>query len=121
MKYPVVWKTLSPLFGVLLLVACDTPTQSSNPVATEVSIEVSADAQLKNQVESAIARASDLPPGLSVGVSQGTVTISGALACEECGGLRTPANVGTIQQSLGAIVRAVPGVSDVEFSLSYAN
>lgn len=79
------------------------------------------DAQLKSRVEAVIASASDLPQGLIVSVSRGAVMVSGDLNCEDCGGLRTPGNVGTVQQSLGAIVRAVPGVSDVQFALGSNN
>lgn len=90
---------------VFLLVAC--------------SEELSSDDQLRLNVESALVGASDLPPGgLSVSVENGVVTISGSLECEDCGGLRTPGQTGTVQQSLGAVVRAVPGVERVEFSLN---
>ena len=50
-------------------------------------------------------------------VAAGVVTITGSLACDDCGGLRTPGGIGTVQQSLGAVVRAVPGVEAVEFAL----
>ena len=76
------------------------------------------DDRIQSQVESVIARASDLPTGLMVEVNQGVVSVSGSLDCENCGGMRTPNNLGTIQQSLGAMVRAVPGVTKVEFSLT---
>jgi hypothetical protein len=52
-------------------------------------------------------------------VNAGVVSVSGSLSCEDCGGLRTPGNVGTIQETLGAVVRAVPGVDSVQFSLAY--
>ncbi|MDA1371122.1 MAG: BON domain-containing protein [Proteobacteria bacterium] len=117
MKHSALCKISSLLFALLLLAACGAPTESSDP-----NIQTgSSDAEIKSQVERAIAGASDLPAGLMVAVNQGAVTISGSLACEDCGGQQTPGNVGTVQQSLGAIVRAVPGVNDVQFSLSYAN
>jgi len=47
------------------------------------------------------------------------VTISGSVVCQECGGRRTPGGSGTVQQSLGAVVRAIPGVESVEFELEY--
>ncbi len=104
-----------PLFSLLvLLAACDSATDIGS-TATEAG---GSDNQLQSQVESALANASDLPPGLTVEVNQGVVTISGSLECEGCGGLRTPGNIGTVQQSLGAIVRAVPGVTQVEFNLT---
>ena len=83
--------------------------------------DAAVDANIKAQVESALANATDLPPELSVEVSEGLVLISGSLACEGCGGLRTPGNIGTVQQSLGSVVRAVPGVMRVDFDLSYVS
>jgi len=77
------------------------------------------DEVLQQQVTAAIASISDLPgDSLSVRVNNGVVTVTGSLACEDCGGMRTPATVGSIQQSLGAVVRAVPGVTSVEFNLT---
>lgn len=75
------------------------------------------DEELAVQVEAALATASDLPAGFEVEVAAGVVTITGSLACDDCGGLRTPGGIGTVQQSLGAVVRAVPGVEAVEFAL----
>ena len=45
----------------------------------------------------------------------------GEVVCEDCGGMRTPGNIGTVQQSLGGVVRAVPGVMRVDFDLSYGS
>ena len=39
--------------------------------------------------------------------------------CDMCGGSRTPPGVRTIQQSLGAVVRAIPGVKRIEFDLNF--
>ena len=75
------------------------------------------DEELAIRVEAALATAADLPAGLEVEVAAGVVTITGSLACDDCGGLRTPPGLGTVQQSLGAVVRAVPGVEAVEFAL----
>ncbi len=76
------------------------------------------DERLQRQVIAAIASASDLPgENLQVSVDNGVVTVSGSLSCDDCGGMRTPGGVDTIQQSLGAVVRAVPGVETVEFAL----
>lgn len=105
---------LAPAFA--LLVACG-----------ETSIETAAvagndnrDAEIAAQVESALSSASDLPSNFAVDVVGGQVLITGSLQCEDCGGMRTPGNTGTIQQSLGAVVRAVPGVTAVEFNLDYS-
>ena len=82
--------------------------------------QTSADAALEARVTAAIENASDLPKGaLTVNASDGIVTISGSVACEGCGGMLTPGGVQTVQQSLGAVVRAVPGVERVEFDLAY--
>ena len=75
---------------------------------------------LKERVEAALASASDVPAdALTVEVSEGVVTVTGSVVCEDCGGRRTPGGFGTVQQSLGAVVRAIPGVESVEFSLEY--
>ena len=80
----------------------------------------SPDALLVDRVEAANVGASDLPANsIVVEASNGVVTITGSIVCEECGGNRTPPGVGAIQQSLGAGVRAVPGVERVEFDLDY--
>ncbi|NIW23127.1 MAG: hypothetical protein GWN29_00370 [Gammaproteobacteria bacterium] len=80
----------------------------------------SADGALEARVTAAIENASDLPNGtLTVDANDGIVRISGSVACERCGGMLTPGGVQTVQQSLGAVVRAVPGVERVEFDLEY--
>ena len=78
------------------------------------------DEVLKERVEAALASASDVPAdSITVEVSDGVVTLTGSVVCQECGGRRTPGGSGTVQQSLGAIVRAIPGVMSVEFRLEY--
>ena len=79
-----------------------------------------ADAALEARVANAIDNASDLPvDSLSVAASDGVVRVTGSLVCADCNGMLTPGGVQTIQQSLGAVVRAVPGVERVEFDLEY--
>ena len=79
-----------------------------------------ADLALKARVEAVLESASDVPAdSLTVEVSDGVVTISGSVVCEECGGRRTPGGFGTVQQSVGAVVRAIPGVERLEFKLRY--
>ncbi len=75
------------------------------------------DEELAARVEAAMASASDLPASLQVAVNDGVVIVTGSLACDDCGGLQTPGGIGTVQQSVGAVVRAVPGVEAVEFAL----
>ena len=78
------------------------------------------DAALAARVAAAIAGTSDLPQNsLAVAADGGVVQISGSVACADCGGMLTPGGIQTIQQTLGAVVRAVPGVERVEFDLSY--
>ncbi|GEM_PF-8206 len=90
-------------------------------VGTPLFGQNSADNDLKLQVESVVANAADLPDGsFDVQVADGIVTITGSVVCEECGGRRTPPGFGTVQQSLGAVIRAIPGVEHVAFELAYA-
>lgn len=79
-----------------------------------------ADSLLAARVEAAIRAASDLPvDSLRVEVSRGVVSLLGSVVCEECGGTSTPGGTGTVQQSLGAVVRAVSGVEEVRFYVRY--
>ena len=65
------------------------------------------DEVLKARVEAALASASDVyAAGITVDARRGVVTLTGRVAS------------GTEQQSVGAIVRAIPGVSHGRFSLS---
>ena len=69
--------------------------------------KVTGDDVLKTRVETALAGASDVnADGLTVAASRGVVTLTGYVAS------------GTEQQSVGAIVRAIPGVEGVAFSLA---
>jgi len=78
------------------------------------------DAALEERVSSAIENASDLPESLlTVAVTEGVVTLTGSVVCEDCGGTLTPGGTATVQQSLGAVVPAVTGVVRVEFELQY--
>lgn len=116
------------LLAALLLtaVACSPDTEPNLATGTENTADVEvgegarqevSDSVIKSNVEAAVARASDVPQSLMVEVREGVVYITGSLDCEECGGLLTPGNTGTVQQSLGAVVRAVSGVNRVEFDL----
>ena len=78
------------------------------------------DAALEARVVAALEAAADLPAdSITVEVRGGVVTLSGSVVCESCGGNATPGGAGTVQQSLGAVVRAGPGVERVEFRLRY--
>ena len=78
------------------------------------------DDALRARVEAVIASAADLPAdSLVVQVERGVVTIAGSVLCDGCGGNATPGGAATVQQSLGAVVRAVPGVTSVRFALRY--
>jgi osmotically-inducible protein OsmY len=79
-----------------------------------------ADSVLAVRVDTAIRAASDVPAdSIRVEVSEGVVSLTGSVVCDECGGTSTPGGTGTVQQSLGAVVRAVPGVREVRFYLRY--
>jgi osmotically-inducible protein OsmY len=80
------------------------------------------DEALRSRIISALRASSDIPvDSVLVQVQEGVVTLSGSVICgdDDCGGNATPGGSGTVQQSLGAVVRAVPGVSDVRFALRY--
>ena len=80
--------------------------------------EPDTDESLQQQVTDAIAAIPDLPADTLIVTSEGgRVHVSGSLECEDCGGMLTPAGKGTIQQTLGAVIRAVPGVESVQFEL----
>lgn len=84
------------------------------------SAQSAADQALLERVEAAIRSASDLPAdSIEVSVSDGVVTLRGALVCDGCGAGATPGGTATLEQNLGAVVRAVPGVEKVEFELEY--
>ena len=105
MKYLIKMTVMLLNFSLLLLAAC-----VSNPHVS--------DADLQRHVEIAIENASDLPRQLQVEVNSGVVRLTGSLQCENCGGNATPGQQSTIQQSLGAVIRSVPGVTHVEFYLN---
>ena len=119
--------------ALLFLSSCSTENSSEN--STENSAANSADngtennsvnsaareqtdAELQTQIEALIKQQSDLPQGLQITVADGRVMLTGSLECEACGGNATPGTEDTIQQSLGAVVRAVPGVIDLQFSFA---
>jgi hypothetical protein len=88
--------------------------------AAPAAAQAAADAELEARVESALASASDVPAdSITVHVSDGIVTLTGSVLCDDCGGRSTPGGTGAVQQSVGALVRAVPGVERVEFRLRY--
>jgi hypothetical protein len=79
-----------------------------------------ADSVLTARVEAAVRAATDVPAdSISVSARGGVVTLKGSLLCGDCGGNSTPGGTSTIQQSLSAVVHAVPGVERVVFDLVY--
>ena len=89
-------------------------------VTASAAAQSPADLALKVRIEAALVSASDIPAdSITVEVRDGVVTLTGSVVCEECGGRRTPGGFGTVQQSLGAVVRAIPGVARLEFKLRY--
>ena len=112
--------------ALLFLVSCggenvstNIPQDSASTQSNVSQSDVMVDERIRMQVASAVENASDLPPGFQVEVNEGVVIISGSVLCDDCGGMRTPGHIGTIQQSLGGVVRAIPGVMRVDFDLSY--
>ena len=78
------------------------------------------DSMLEERIVIALESASDLPANaITVEAREGIVILTGSVVCDSCGGARTPAGVRTVQQSLGSVVRAVPGVERVEFDIQY--
>ena len=72
-------------------------------------VEPADDTSLRTRVEAALESATDVDSDrITVEANEGVVTLTGQVAS------------GTEQQSVGAIVRAVPGVEDVRFSLVIA-
>ncbi len=107
----VAWRRSLRLKGVIVVLAvCVVASGGSGCVARAGSTATTAavsDAVLRVRVEDALASASDVNAGrLTIETSRGAVTLSGQVAS------------GLEQQSVGAIVRAVPGVEEVFFSLS---
>lgn len=101
---PAVLRTASAILVCVSLFAGCTPDRGPS------------DEEIAARVEAALTGASDVPTdGVEVDVADGVVRLTGRITCEDCGGQRTPAGIGTVQQSIGAIVRAVPGVDEVEF------
>ena len=89
-------------------------------VTESAAAQSAADLALKARVEATLMSASDVPgDSITVEVTDGVVTLSGSVVCQECGGRRTPGGSGTVQQSLGAVVRAIPGVTSLKFELRY--
>jgi len=99
------------VFAMLALPACTIPMAGAQSLA---------DQALEARVITAIANAADLPAdAFSVVASDGVVKVTGSVVCESCGGMETPGGIQSIQQTLGAVVRAVPGVERVEFDLEF--
>lgn len=89
-------------------------------LAAPAAAQASPDEELRARVAAAVDDAADLPAdSLTITVARGVVTITGSVVCDDCGGNATPGGAGTVQQSLGAVVRAVPGVVEVRFQLRY--
>ena len=108
--FPSAGRALAVALGMLFLAAVPAAAQSAS------------DDALRTRVEAALAAAADLPAdSISVQVQGGVVTLSGSVLCDDaaCGGNATPGGAGTVQQSLGAVVRAIPGVTDLRFVLRY--
>lgn len=75
-----------------------------------------ADEILKARVVAALAAASDIPArDIAVEVKAGVVSLKGRVSANSMRGVTYPTAM--MQQSIGAVVRAVPGVKEVRFSI----
>ena len=107
------------LAGVIVVAAAGLVV-SPQWAAAQTRTQSRADSVLVARVTTALQAASDLPAdSIFVVASSGVVILTGSVVCGECGGSRTPNGSGTVQQSLGSVVRAVPGVERVLFELVY--
>ena len=98
-------KKIAAVGLLALVVAATATTGAAGCAARELRTPVG-DEVLKARVEAALASASDVNADrITVDASDGVVTLTGQVAS------------GTEQQSVGAIVRALPGVAEVSFSL----
>ena len=105
---------------VHLAVAICLGAASALGVPGSVAAQSASDDILQARVQAALERASDLPAdSITVEVVGGVVMLTGSVVCEDCGGSSTAAGTAAVQQSLGAVVRAIPGVERVEFRLVY--
>jgi len=103
----------------MCMLACVVLAGSPRLAASQTA-STRADSVLVARVVTVLESASDLPErAISVRATNGVVTLAGSVVCAECGGSSTPNGSGTVQQSLGAVVRAVPGVQGVLFELVY--
>ena len=83
----------------------------ASPGTQQTSDEV-----LRARVQAALVNAADVPgQEITVEVSDGVVTLTGQVSSDGQRGVPYPS--ATVQQSIGAVVRAVPGVQEVRFSL----
>ena len=96
-----IWLALLPSTG-----ATATGNQAASAPASAATTKPPADALLKTRVESALAGAADLRGRtLTADAKAGTVVVTGKVA--------TTSEL----QTVGAVVRAVPGVKDVRFAV----
>jgi hypothetical protein len=76
------------------------------------------DEALKARVQAALASATDVPGrDITVDVKGGVVNLTGRVPSDAMRGAAYPGAF--LQQSVGAIVRAIPGVKDVRFSVQF--
>ena len=107
--------------SAMIVSGCQAPEAGLQILAgSEVMQDSPPDEVLRERVEQALTNSMDVPAlNITVAVNDGTVTLTASELCaeHECPGRGTPGGVGTVQQSIGAVVRAIPGVRAVEFSL----
>ena len=80
------------------------------------AVRAPADDVLKARVAAALAAASDVPGrDIAVDVKSGVVILKGRVSANSMRGVTYPTAM--MQQSIGAVVRAVPGVKEVRFEI----
>ena len=98
-------RRFSLVVGLVLAVGAPSVALVSGCAAHQTS-RVSSDEALSDRVTAALAAATDVDAGaIRVETGGGVVTLTGRVSS------------GFEQQSVGAIVRAIPGVSEVRFAL----
>ena len=106
--------------AAVIVIGCEASEVALESPPDEVMVESPPNEVLRERVEQALMSAADVPAeNITVEVNDGVVTLTASDLCQghECPGRGTPGQVGTVQQSIGAVVRAIPGVRDVQFSL----
>ena len=110
------------LIGLVSVPNVSSPSIADGAVshAPQAALDPPSDEEIRDQIESILARAPDIPgENITVEVQDGVVTLTSSGLCDghECPGTNTPAGIWTLDQQVGAMVRLVPGVVGVRLEL----